>query len=201
MTIYWVNSPTDSALDAMEAVERALEAGDTGLAPRAAATEPEPLDLTAGDSYLAENLELLHASWSVDPNQIVMSNRPYLGWAINRFQGLLRKATWWYTQPQLAQIVAFHAASVRVTDSLLEQQRQLRQRVQALENPHTVDRLQAIEEQIRGLRAELEALRRELPSPPAPAPQRARAATQPRQSQQSEGQPKGTKRTRSTKNK
>jgi hypothetical protein len=177
MTVYWVNSPTDSAFDAMQAVEQALETGDTGLAPSVPVVEPEPLDISAGDSYLATSLESLHATWPIDPHAIVASNRPYLGWAINRFQQLVRRATWWYTLPQWLQVAEFHGATVRTIDSMLEQQRQLRLRLAALETPHTVDRIQALEAQLRGLRADLEALRREV-APPTPRPPKPRAKAQ-----------------------
>lgn len=162
MSIYWVHAPSDNALDAMAAVEQALASGDTGLAPTTAEPAPEPLDVSGGDSYLAESIALLHATWPVDQGRIVESSRPYLGWALNRFQGLVRKATWWYALPQWLQAEQFHGATVRTLDSILEHQRQLRARVAALESPHTVDRMQGLEEQLRALRAEHQELLRKI---------------------------------------
>jgi hypothetical protein len=118
----------------MAAVEQALAAGDTGTPAVAPAAQlPAPPDLTAGDAYLAENLAALRARWPLDPHQIVVSSRPGVGPAINGFQRLVRRATWWYTLPQWLQANQFHGAVVRLLDSLLNRQRQDRARLVELE--------------------------------------------------------------------
>jgi hypothetical protein len=143
----------------MAAVEQALAAGDTGTPAVAPAAQlPAPPDLTAGDAYLAENLAALRARWPLDPHQIVVSSRPGVGPAINGFQRLVRRATWWYTLPQWQQIAEFHAAAVRVIDSLLAHQQRLSAQVSPIE-PTPIGRTQALEEQIYVLRMEQLALR------------------------------------------
>jgi hypothetical protein len=158
MTIYWVQTDDNSALGAMEAVARALAANDQGEAPRATFAAPQAADVTAGDRYLADSLALLHATWPVDANRIVESQRPYLGWALNRFQHLARKATWWYSVPQWLQVEQFHGATVRTIDSILEHQRMLRERLHRLELALLIDRTEALEERMRALRQEHEQL-------------------------------------------
>jgi hypothetical protein len=158
MTVYWIRTENDSALSAMAAVEQALMEGDTGSPAAATIVQaPEPACEAEIDPYLAENLATLHTRWPVDPHQIVVSSRPGLARAINVFQQLVHRATWWYNLPQWQQISEFHAASVRVIDSLMERQRQLREL--ALQWGMTpIGRTQALEEQIHLLRMEQLAL-------------------------------------------
>jgi hypothetical protein len=131
MTIYWVRTEDESALGAIDAVDRAIAAGDIGAAP--AVIAPVALAGANIDDYLAEYLDLVHAAWSVDPNQIMELHRPGLSVAANVFQRLVRRATWWYTLPQWLQANQFHGAVVRLLDSLLNRQRQDRARLVELE--------------------------------------------------------------------
>jgi hypothetical protein len=159
MTITWVRTDNDNVFSALEAVERALATGDTGTPPTAEVVA-DLADPAAGDAYLAENLALARATWPVDPHRIVESRRPGLGVAINAFQRLVRRATWWYALPQWQQISEFHAALVRIVDSLLEHQRQLRVRLTAVEAAYiSRARMQVVEEQISALLAEQQQLR------------------------------------------
>jgi hypothetical protein len=161
MTVYWVRTENDSALSAMEAVERALREGDTGT-PATPAHTPAAASAGSGDPavtdpYLTENMAALRTNWSVDPQRIVVSKRPGLAAAINGFQRLARRATWWYDAPQWQQISEFHASVVRVVDWLLAHQRQLSE--QLANGGVIADRTQALEEEIYLLRMEQFALR------------------------------------------
>jgi len=151
MTIYWVRAESENALSAVDAVERALVEGDTGEPPVA----PRPTGPARGElePYLQENLALLHTTWSVDPNQILWSQRPGLAAALDRFQGLARRVTLWYTLPQWLQANEFHGAVVRVIDSLLNRQRQDRE---------LAERVPAIERRLDVMRMEQRQLRRRI---------------------------------------
>jgi hypothetical protein len=156
MTVYWVRTDNTSAFAAMEAVERALTENDTGTPDTATRTTPAP-DPTGGDAYLRENLDRMAATWAVDPHRIVTSSRPGLAVAINGFQRLVRRGTWWYTLPQWQQISEFHGALARVIESLLEHHRRLREHVASGEFT-PIGRTQALEEQVQLLRIEQLAL-------------------------------------------
>lgn len=157
MAIYWVNSDSDNALTLMTAVERALETGDTGTPPAPGAGSPAaPADPT--DTYLHDNLAIARAIWSVDPHRIVQSNRPGLAAAINAFQRLVRRATWWYSLPQWLQISEFHGAVVRALDALTEKERRLDMRLRDIEQMRLQAHLFALQQQIAVLRAERTAL-------------------------------------------
>ena len=156
MTVYWVRTDTTSAFAAMEAVERALAENDTGTPDTATRATPAP-DPTGGDAYLRDNLDRMAATWAVDPHRIVISRRPGLAAALNGFQRLVRRGTWWYTLPQLEQISEFHAALARVIESLLEHQRRLREHI-ASGAFTPIGRTQALEEQVQMLRIDQLAL-------------------------------------------
>ncbi|MCS6840965.1 MAG: hypothetical protein RMJ54_16070 [Roseiflexaceae bacterium] len=163
MAIYWVNSDSDDALTLMAAVERALETGDVGTPPAPGASSPAtPAGST--DTYLHDNLALARAIWSVDPHRIVQSNRPGLAAAINAFQRLVRRATWWYTLPQWLQISEFHGAVVRVLDALTEKERRLDMRIRDVEQMRLQAHLFALQQQIAVLRAECAELERRVAS-------------------------------------
>ncbi|MBO9323045.1 MAG: hypothetical protein J7457_13090 [Roseiflexus sp.] len=153
MTIYWVNVDTQDALTLMAAVERALETGDTGAppAPGVAGSPASPANPT--DAYLHDNMAIARAVWSVDPHRIVLSSRPGLAAAINAFQRLVRRATWWYALPQWLQISEFHGAVVRTLDALIEKERRLDMRVRDIEQMRLQAHLFALQQQIAVLRA------------------------------------------------
>jgi hypothetical protein len=158
MTIHWVHTDSESAADALAAVEQALAGPADPLATQGAA-DPQLLALVRDDPYLAENLRALHEDWAVDPHRIVVSSRPGLAWAINRFQQLVRRATWWYALPQWLQISAFHGAVVRTTASLVKEQSRLEQQLNDIAGGHVLARTALLEQQVLALRAEVEALR------------------------------------------
>jgi hypothetical protein len=158
MTIHWAHTNSENAADALTAVEQAL-AGATAPPTEPGAVDPQLLALVRDDPYLAESLRALHAGWTVDPHAIVVSNRPGLSWAINRFQRLVRRATWWFALPQWLQISAFNGAVVRTSASLLKEQRRLEQRMDDVAGGHVLLRTALLEQEILSLRAEVARLR------------------------------------------
>ncbi len=153
MTIYWVNVDTQDALTLMAAVERALETGDTGTPPPPGVAASPAASVNPTDTYLHNNMAIARAVWSVDPHRIVLSSRPGLAAAINAFQRLVRRATWWYTLPQWLQISEFHGAVVRALDALIEKERRLDMRVRDIEQMRLQAHLFALQQQIAVLRA------------------------------------------------
>ena len=151
MSIYWVRADSDEPLEVIAAVERALVADDTSTPPPPVHAAHDPF---AGDTYLAENLDLARATWSVDSQRITDSHLPLVGALLNRAQGLARRATAWYTRPQWNQATIFHGAVVRVIDSLMAHQQRLHGRVQALENLYLLTHIESIEQQLAALRRE-----------------------------------------------
>jgi hypothetical protein len=159
MTVYWVATDSDDALEALAAVDHALATDTRGTPPAPPAAGATHVEV---DSYLDENLAAAEATWAVDPHQIVVSNRPGLAAALNAFQRLFRRATWWYTLPQWLQINEHHAAVVRALSALANHDRQSRGRITALERELT--RLHAVERQAQVLRFEQAELRRRISS-------------------------------------
>jgi hypothetical protein len=159
MTIHWITTESDDVFAALEAVERAVTAGDHGVAPPAPAASGSNAEY---DSYLAESLGAAHATWAIDQQAIVVSSRPGLAAAINAFQRLFRRLTWWHTLPQWQQATTFHGAVVRVIDVLLDRQRLLGIRIGQLESANTKAHIFALEQQIQALRDEQRELRRRI---------------------------------------
>jgi hypothetical protein len=153
MTIYWVNVDTQDALTLMVAVERALETGDTGTPPPPGVAASPAASVNPTDAYLHDNMAIARAVWSVDPHRIVLSSRPGLAAAINAFQRLVRRATWWYALPQWLQISEFHGAVVRTLDALIEKERRLDIRMRDIEQMRLQAHLFALQQQIAVLRA------------------------------------------------
>jgi hypothetical protein len=155
MTIYWVRPNGDSVDQALAAVERALAADDRGVAPPA---PPVPAGQAESAAYLAENLQLARETWAVDQGRIVYSRLPVLGALFNGAQQLLRRASWWYTQPQWEQASRFHGALLRAAEALVERQRRADERLDAIERVQLLTQIQSLEQQLSDLRRE----RREL---------------------------------------
>ncbi len=157
MTIYWVDVTGDDLPSALAAVADALARGDTGTPPAAV---PQPGDAPPPDGYREANLAVARATWSVDQQRIVVSSRPALGAAINAFQRLARRTTWWTTLPQWLQVSAWQGAATRVLDSLANGHEQSAQRLAALERE--LVRVHALDRQLYVLRLEQQELRRRI---------------------------------------
>lgn len=148
MSVVWASSKRNNVFAAVEAVEQAL--GEAERAPVVAATE----DLFMGDTYLAENVAEMRASWEISPWAVAQAGPGALGRAFDLGQRAVRRLTWWHTQPQAAQASRFNAAVVRATDALLARVLRLAQRIHELESAHSEPRLRSFEEQLRAARDE-----------------------------------------------
>ncbi len=101
----------------LAAVEQALGAAQSPLA-----TLPALTNVALGDPYLAQQLADLHRGWEVRPEPA---------------RGILRRIrtrlAWWLLGPELQQVNAVHATSVRLIDSLivqLDEERAARRRIE-----------------------------------------------------------------------
>ncbi|GAB4443063.1 MAG: hypothetical protein OHK0015_42540 [Chloroflexi bacterium OHK40] len=148
MSVVWASSKATNVFEAAAAVEQAL-----GEAERTAAATPTE-DLFMGDSYLAENVGAMRASWELNPWTVAPTRPGPLGRALNLSQRAVRRLTWWYTRPQLEQASRFNAAVVRATDALLARLLRITERLHALESTHSEVRLRGLEEQLRVTREE-----------------------------------------------
>jgi hypothetical protein len=148
MSVIWASSKSDNVFDAAAAVGQAL--GEAERAPAAPASE----DLFMGDTYLAENVGVMRASWEVSPWAVAPGRPGLLGRAFDLGQRAARRLTWWYLQPQAAQASRFNAASVRALDALLARVLRMAQRIHELEATHSEPRLRGFEEQLRVAREE-----------------------------------------------
>jgi hypothetical protein len=124
--------------------------GEAERAPAELATE----DLFMGDTYLAENVAVMRASWEVSPWAVAPAGPGLLGRAFELGQRAARRLTWWYVHPQAAQASRFNAAAVRALDALLARVLRMAQRIHELEATHSEPRLRGFEEQLRVAREE-----------------------------------------------
>ncbi|NTV63902.1 MAG: hypothetical protein HGA65_10255 [Oscillochloris sp.] len=149
MSVVWATSKSQHVFDAVAAVERSL-----GEAEAAATVAPEIVNEPLGDHYLAENVTLMRNSWEINPWAVSPCAPTVLGRVCDIGQRVVRRLTWWYSQPQLSQAVTFHASVVRTTDALLAHLQRLSHRIHVLESMHSESRLRTTEEQLRLLRDE-----------------------------------------------
>ncbi len=148
MSVIWASSKSDNVFDAAAAVGQAL--GEAERAPAEPATE----ELFMGDTYLAENVGVMRASWEISPWTVAPSQPGLLGRAFDLAQRVARRLTWWYIQPQTAQASRFNAATVRAFDALLARVLRMAERIHELEATHSEPRLRGFEEQLRIVREE-----------------------------------------------
>jgi hypothetical protein len=101
--------------------------------------EEQSLDLSImlGETEKASHRAAqLKAQWNIDGSAIVQSTRPGLGPWIMRFQRLVRRLSWWYAEPILQQIRAFHRSAAVAIDGLAQNQERLVKRYEDLEADH-----------------------------------------------------------------
>lgn len=91
----------------------------------------------------------------IDSDAIIHSTRATLGPWIIRFQRLVRRLTWWFTEPILQQIRGFQRHAAQAIVSLARDQEALRSRLDELQAD---DRLAALEKELADLRARIASL-------------------------------------------
>lgn len=80
----------------------------------------------------------LKEQWNIDSTAIIQSTRPGFGPWIIRFQHLVRRLSWWYSEPILQQIRDFHRNTAIAADGLAQNQERLVKRYEDLEAEHEV---------------------------------------------------------------
>lgn len=149
MSVVWASSKSNNVFEAVAAVEQAL-----GEAEQAPVTATPTEDLFMGDRYLAENVGVMRAGWEISPWAVAPAGPGALGRAFDLGQRVVRRLTWWHTQPQVEQASRFNGAVVRATDALLARVLRMAQRIHELESAHSEPRLRGFEEQLRAAREE-----------------------------------------------
>jgi hypothetical protein len=89
----------------------------------------------------------LRGQWNVDSSAVIQSTRPGLGPWIIRFQKLVRRLTWWYSEPIIQQIRVFQRSAASTAHGLAKNQEKLLARYEELaaEQEVLVERLDALE--------------------------------------------------------
>jgi hypothetical protein len=157
MSIVWFHTESN---DVLEVVEHAAHTLHTASNPQTEPAMPDPL--TLHDPYLADNVQRMHADWSVDPWRIVASGATLPGKLFTFGQRAMRRLTWWYALPQWQQISEFQGATVRVTDTLVAHLLDLKAQVNAAANVHSEQRLRALEDQLRAAQKRIDDLEAQL---------------------------------------
>lgn len=84
-------------------------------------TPPLDLSIMLGDAgKLSQSAARLKGQWNLNSWAIIQSTRPGLGPWIIRFQHLVRKLTWWYTEPLVDQIRGFQRNTALTVDGLAQ---------------------------------------------------------------------------------
>lgn len=84
-------------------------------------TPPLDLSIMLGDAgKLSQSAARLKGQWNLNSWAIIQSTRPGLGPWIIRFQHLMRKLTWWYTEPLVDQVRGFQRNAALTVDGLAQ---------------------------------------------------------------------------------
>lgn len=93
---------------------------------------PHQLDLSSiadQNVSIGQQLVQLRHQSNLDGNAIIHSTRPKIGPWVIRFQQLVRRFTWWFTDPLIFQIRMFQNQAVTVITKLNQNDQQLLQNV------------------------------------------------------------------------
>lgn len=115
--------------------------------------ERSSLDLTVmlGESgQVSKQATRLKGQWNINSGAIIQSTRPKLGPWIIRFQHLVRKLTWWFSEPMIQQIRTFQMNSARTIDRLAQNQESVlsHSQAQSAEIAALEKRIEALEKQL-----------------------------------------------------
>ena len=106
------------------------------------------LSIMLGESdQVSRQASQLAGRWNIDSAAVIQSTRPGLGPWIIRFQRLVRRLTWWFSEPIIQQVRVFqkntastvnglaknHDKLLARLEELAEEQRELRERLDALD--------------------------------------------------------------------
>ena len=145
MNIFSVSSDVQDVEVLLGNVANALQQWEGGERPS--------LDLTVmlGESgQVSKQATRLKGQWNINSGAIIQSTRPKLGPWIIRFQHLVRKVTWWFSEPIVQQIRTFQMNSARTIDKLAQNQESAlsHSQAQSTEISALEKRIEALERQL-----------------------------------------------------
>ncbi len=106
MNIFSVSADEQDVEVLLGNVSDALDAWKSGK------TLPLDLSLLLHETGKAkQQVRQLNSQWHIDSNAVILSNRPGVGPWIIRFQQLVRRLTWWFTEPIVQQIRTFQRST------------------------------------------------------------------------------------------
>lgn len=117
MNIFSVTADEQDVEVLLGNVSEALDTWEAG--------EALPLDLSLllhETGKAKQQVHQLNSQWHIDSNAVILSNRPGLGPWIIRFQRLVRRLTWWFTEPIVQQIRAFQRSTAVTITHLAQNQ-------------------------------------------------------------------------------
>lgn len=125
MNIFSVNSDSQDVEILLGNVADALRQWEGGETP------PLDLSIMLGDAgKLSQSASRLKGQWNLNSWAIIQSTRPGLGPWIIRFQHLVRKLTWWYTEPLVDQIRGFQRNTALTVDGLAQSHEEMLRKIQ-----------------------------------------------------------------------
>lgn len=145
MNIFSVNSNVADIEVMLSSASQVLADWESG--------RPQQLDLSSvadQNVSIGQQLVQLRHQSNVDSNAIIHSTRPKIGPWIIRFQQLVRRFTWWFTDPLVFQIRMFQNQAVTVITKLNQNDQQL------LQNAATMaEELRELQRRVNQLEAKL----------------------------------------------
>ena len=111
LNIFSVSADEQDVEVLLSNVGEAVDAWESGK------TLPLDLSLLLNETgKVKQQVAQLRNQWQIDSHAVILSNRPGLGQLIIRFQQLVRRLTWWFTEPIVQQIRTFQrSTAVSVT--------------------------------------------------------------------------------------
>jgi len=160
MAVFSVEVDQDDVELLMSAVSTALRQWESGTEVGFSTTQ-----MKRGQEEALPRARQLSFQARVNRNEIIHSTRPRIGPLVIRFQLLVRRLTWWFTEPILQQIASFQINTARVVQMLAEDQTVLRSEVDAVRDAVGDDsarrqsdaRLEELETEVKKLLAERDA--------------------------------------------
>ena len=115
------------------------------------------LSIMLGEAqHVGQQASQLRGQWNVDSAAVIQSTRPGLGPWIIRFQKLVRRLTWWYSEPIIQQVRGFQRNTASTARGLAQNQEKLLARYEQLaaEQKVLLERLNVLEGGSTGLDAD-----------------------------------------------
>ena len=145
MNVFSVNSDVPDVEMLLASVAQTLREWEGGRTP--------PLDLSyvlGQTTTISQQVAQLRSQANLDSQAIIHSTRPRVGPWIIRFQHLVRRFTWWFTEPIVQQIRLFQIQSTMTLGKLAQNEESLAKHVDTLNGEVEAlrQRLHALETQL-----------------------------------------------------